>query len=423
MPGKSPMGSGSIPEETANGDDAEGPALEPMISYAQNFEDVMLRRALNDIERGFYIDLGAFHPEVDNVTRWFYGQGWSGVNVEPNPVFFKLLEEQRPHDVNLPYAVADAPGTVRLHLLDGLSTIVEEISRRHRPEQGEGDAVYEVEAVTLDHIFDRWAGGRTVDFLKVDVEGAEAAVLNACAFRDCRPRILLIEATEPNSARSSAEAWKPQLLSKGYVFAYFDGLNQFYVREEDAWRVKRLRVPPNVFDRFLLPLADARVDLAGARSGLDPAMPVGGVLGLLTQRDDLAAQLDRLNARASCAETQNARLEGRIEQLQVDFEALRQRTEQAEAHGARQEARVVQLEAARAVADEDRDRRTFELAQLNMRLRTMLREQDERLREQVELKLQLAEARATISAIRASRAWRFTAFLRRMSGPQGPGGA
>ena len=50
-----------------------------MISYAQNFEDVMLWRALKHVERGFYIDIGAQDPVVDSVSLAFYEQGWRGV--------------------------------------------------------------------------------------------------------------------------------------------------------------------------------------------------------------------------------------------------------------------------------------------------------------------------------------------------------
>ncbi|HZF37393.1 MAG TPA: FkbM family methyltransferase, partial [Blastocatellia bacterium] len=42
------------------------------ISYAQNFEDVMLWRALKHIDRGFYIDVGANDPDLDSVTKAFY---------------------------------------------------------------------------------------------------------------------------------------------------------------------------------------------------------------------------------------------------------------------------------------------------------------------------------------------------------------
>jgi len=55
------------------------------ISYAQNYEDVMLWRALKHVERGFYIDVGACSPDQHSVTRAFYEKGWHGINVEPNP--------------------------------------------------------------------------------------------------------------------------------------------------------------------------------------------------------------------------------------------------------------------------------------------------------------------------------------------------
>ncbi|SFK10939.1 hypothetical protein SAMN05444581_102140 [Methylocapsa palsarum] len=34
-----------------------------MISYAQNFEDVMIARLFDEARRGFYIDIGAAHPD------------------------------------------------------------------------------------------------------------------------------------------------------------------------------------------------------------------------------------------------------------------------------------------------------------------------------------------------------------------------
>ncbi len=61
------------------------------ISYAQNFEDVMLWRALKHVERGFYIDVGAFSPDLDSVTRAFSERGWRGINIEPNPHYLAQL--------------------------------------------------------------------------------------------------------------------------------------------------------------------------------------------------------------------------------------------------------------------------------------------------------------------------------------------
>ena len=105
-----------------------------MISYAQNFEDVMLWRALKHVEKGFYIDVGAWSPDIDSVTRFFYEQGWAGVNVEPSLEFNNQLLERRPRDKNLRLAVGDQECNLIMNFLGnpGLSTFDDEIADRHR---------------------------------------------------------------------------------------------------------------------------------------------------------------------------------------------------------------------------------------------------------------------------------------------------
>ena len=47
-----------------------------IISYSQNFEDVIVSRALGNISIGYYIDIGAHHPVIDSVSKTFYDKGW-----------------------------------------------------------------------------------------------------------------------------------------------------------------------------------------------------------------------------------------------------------------------------------------------------------------------------------------------------------
>ena len=82
-----------------------------MISYAQNFEDVMVARLFDPDYQGFYVDIGAAHPDFLSVTRHFYDRGWSGINVEPSLRFYPLLCEARPNDINLQCAIGNNPGS------------------------------------------------------------------------------------------------------------------------------------------------------------------------------------------------------------------------------------------------------------------------------------------------------------------------
>jgi FkbM family methyltransferase len=221
------------------------------ISYAQNFEDVMLWRALKHVSEGFYIDVGAQDPDIDSVTHAFYDRGWHGVNVEPTEVYFVRLAAARPRDINLRLALGEAPGESTLFMIPGtgLSTLSAEIATQH----GENGYVTDeicVEMATLAEICRRYARS-DIHFLKIDVEGAEHRVLAGADFSVFRPWILVLESTRPLSQEEGYAAWEPSLLAAEYRFVWFDGVNRFYVAAERYDELAgHFRAPPNFFDGF-----------------------------------------------------------------------------------------------------------------------------------------------------------------------------
>lgn len=224
------------------------------VSYAQNFEDVMLWRALKHIEQGFYIDIGAAWPDKDSVTKAFYERGWRGINIEPNPELNQQLQANRPNDTNLRIAIADREVVLAMNFLGdtGLSTLDETIARKHE-HAGWNLTQQEVHVSTLAAIWERHVPiGQAVHFLKVDVEGLEEAALRGNDWSKCRPWIVVIEATLPMSQAEAHETWEPILLNANYRFAYADGLNRFYAAEEHQELLPAFKYPPNVFDDFSL---------------------------------------------------------------------------------------------------------------------------------------------------------------------------
>jgi FkbM family methyltransferase len=93
-----------------------------MISYAQNFEDVMIARLFDAHWRGFYVDIGAAHPDFLSITHHFYDQGWSGINVEPTFRFYRQLCGARSRDTNLQCAIGNSPGLVERTVADRLAS-------------------------------------------------------------------------------------------------------------------------------------------------------------------------------------------------------------------------------------------------------------------------------------------------------------
>ena len=113
------------------------------ISYAQNYEDVILWRALRHIERGFYVDVGAADPDVESVTHAFYERGWSGINIEPLDEHFTKLVLARSRDTNLKVLVGRETGQRTFHAFSGtgLSTLDPEIAQAHQAAGFSGSAI------------------------------------------------------------------------------------------------------------------------------------------------------------------------------------------------------------------------------------------------------------------------------------------
>lgn len=223
------------------------------ISYAQNFEDVMLMRVFEHSAPGLYVDVGAWHPEIDSVTKTFYDRGWHGVNIEPNSNYFQLLQQQRSRDANLNLAVGTSPGRVTFFEMEGsgMSTVRTDLADRYSGVARQAQTK-EVDMVTLAHVFDTYAAGQEVGFLKIDVEGHEKAVIESADWKRHRPIVVLVEAIDALDQRPVWSSWEGTLLANGYLFAWFDGINRFYVRQENADLLERFTSPPNIMDGFQL---------------------------------------------------------------------------------------------------------------------------------------------------------------------------
>jgi len=253
-----------------------------VISYAQMKEDVYLWRALAPRvhhEVGFWIDVGAYDPIVDSVTKEFSRHGWRGINVEPVEEHYRRVVADRPRDINIHAAVSDRSGEVTFHEIVGhqLSTIVGKFADRHA-QNGMERRSYSVPALTLTEICEQHAPAQ-IHFLKIDVEGHEGAVIAGMDFTRFRPWILVIEATEPNNLDAPTfDEWDRDVRAAGYNFAFTDRLNRYYVAVEH----------PELIGAFMLP-ADEYV-LARDMNR------IAELEEQLRQANDRIAELERIGA-------------------------------------------------------------------------------------------------------------------------------
>ena len=221
------------------------------VSFSANFEDVYLHRVFGGQGSGFFVDIGAAHPTFENDTKALYDRGWRGINVEPNAGFFAALVAERPRDRNLQLAVGDRAGPLAFHEVvgTGLSTADAEEAARARA-KGFEVVEHEVAADTLAHILEE-ASSPPVDLLKVDVEGYELKALASNDWSRFRPRLILVEATFPETAIRRPDQVTPFLAGHGYRHVFFDGLNDYYAEAGFDLPGEAFDRPVNVFDRFV----------------------------------------------------------------------------------------------------------------------------------------------------------------------------
>ena len=203
------------------------------LSYAQNLEDYHLSLAFAGQTTGTYIDVGAGHPIADNVSFWFYQRGWRGIVVEPQPELAALYPRLRPRDVAVRGLVGREGGEIDFHVVDrlhGLSTTVESFAQKAKA-FGVGYQTVRMPVTTLAKLCESHELG-SIDFLKIDVEGAEGDVLFGGDWQRFRPKVIVAEAVTPMASEPAWQDWEPFLLAQGYRFVLFDTLNRFYVAQE-----------------------------------------------------------------------------------------------------------------------------------------------------------------------------------------------
>jgi len=219
------------------------------LSYAQNLEDYHLDLVFGDQPAGTYVDVGGGHPVADNVSFWFYLKGWRGLVVEPQESLAAVYAGVRPRDHTVGCLAGRADGEAEFHVVDkmhGFSTTV----REHAAGASQFGAAYTTVRKRVRTLASLCAEARLtqIDFLKIDVEGAEADVIAGMDFERWRPRVVVVEAVAPGSMVEAWDKWEPALLAAGYRFTLFDRLNRFYVAGEEAALAARFPPKPAPWD-------------------------------------------------------------------------------------------------------------------------------------------------------------------------------
>ena len=204
------------------------------LSKSQNKEDlILLDFFFRGMCGGTYLELGGLDGvHLSNSHLFHHTFGWRGVLIEPNPISFRALWVNRPRDELFNYAVCNRSSKV--HFLTGnqeVTGVLEFMSPTFIKlwhENPNMSALPQIDCSPLSAILEQTVTGKShIDFLSVDVEGAEFEVMKTIDFNKHHFGVIFYEAYHHNPEKN--EKTKSLLIQNGYPFHFNAAGSNFHV--------------------------------------------------------------------------------------------------------------------------------------------------------------------------------------------------
>jgi FkbM family methyltransferase len=195
-----------------------------MYNSQDNQDSYLENNIFKGYKNGFYVDVGAHDGIRINNTLYFEKyNNWRGINIEPNKKVFDKLVINRPNDINLNCAVCNNDGETEFLCNSGateqISGIKDTFDERHlqrlqyeNMQYGGITELIKVETKKLETIFDKY-NIKNINYLSIDVEGAEFEVIKSINFDKVFIDIIAFE----NNYDDVSIPIKEYLENKGYI--------------------------------------------------------------------------------------------------------------------------------------------------------------------------------------------------------------
>jgi FkbM family methyltransferase len=158
----------------------------PNKHFAQFGEDILVSTIFRNIKKGFYIDIGAYHPFKGSLTYNLYKKGWQGVNIDLSKASIELFQIARPSDTNINCAISS----------ENKETFYYENSpinqQNSLTKQSDNQKKISINSYKLETILKK-NGFQKVDYINIDTEGNEIEILRSVDFEKVKPILITLE--------------------------------------------------------------------------------------------------------------------------------------------------------------------------------------------------------------------------------------
>jgi FkbM family methyltransferase len=200
-------------------------------SHAQFGEDLRLLRIFGAQSHGVCVEVGAYDGLTGSATWAFEQRHWRTILIEPIPELSEQIRRNRTGTL-FPAAAGPENGTITIRRAHGDPAISAVNPGRwqknlYELRQESWDELV-VPQFTLNHMLAE-TGIEKLDFITIDVEGYELAVLQGFDLDRWKPRVLIVE----DNSRGMDRSVSAHLARANYVCFAHTGVNDWYAHRTD----------------------------------------------------------------------------------------------------------------------------------------------------------------------------------------------
>ena len=178
-----------------------GNFVPPKISFSAYGEDLIVYQHLHFLERGFYLDIGCFHPKWGSNTYLFHKKGWRGVAIDIDDYKLDYFKRARGGQVSVIKAAVCGKTCPEKKITaykfrskmgwSDLNTIDEKTALNYK-HRGMGSFVCEdINAIGINDILKNLP---PVNFLSIDIEGTDLDIIEHLDYIRYPIQFILFEA-------------------------------------------------------------------------------------------------------------------------------------------------------------------------------------------------------------------------------------
>ena len=163
-------------------------------SYSMDGEDLEIIKHFEGITSGYYVDAGCYHPLHLSNTYLLYKKNWRGINIDLSKFSIDLFNYMRPEDININVAISSNDEEINCYYQKDFSQLT--TTKKKQAEKYIQGIVKEkkIKSNKLTTILNNTKyKNRKIDFLNIDLEGADIDALKSLDFKIYRPKVICIE--------------------------------------------------------------------------------------------------------------------------------------------------------------------------------------------------------------------------------------